>query len=110
MTVRQISFHPSVCYWTIFNEGWGQFDGDAAYDALRALDDSRFIDTASGWFEVKNSDVDSPHVYFKPVKCRPAQKPMLLSEFGGYSLPIKGLRYRLFCSVSARQAAHILLR
>ena len=64
--------------------------GNAAYDALRALDDTRFIDTASGWFAVKNSDVDSPHVYFKPVKCRPAEKPMLLSEFGGYSLPVKG--------------------
>ena len=64
--------------------------GDAAYDALHALDSSRFIDTASGWFATKKSDVDSPHVYFKPVKCRPSQKPMLLSEFGGYSLPIKG--------------------
>ena len=88
-TVRALGNHPSICYWTIFNEGWGQFDGDAAYDALRALDDTRFIDTASGWFEVKNSDVDSPHVYFKPVKCRPTEKPMLLSEFGGYSLATK---------------------
>ena len=89
-SVRALRNHPSLCYWTIFNEGWGQFDGDAAYDALRALDDTRFIDTASGWFQVKNSDVDSPHVYFKPVKCRPAKKPMLLSEFGGYSLAVKG--------------------
>ena len=89
-TVRALGNHPCICYWTIFNEGWGQFDGDAAYEALRALDDTRFIDTASGWFQVKNTDVDSPHVYFKPVKCRPAEKPMLLSEFGGYSLPVKG--------------------
>ena len=89
-TVRALGNHPCICYWTIFNEGWGQFDGNAAYEALRALDDTRFIDTASGWFAVKNSDVDSPHVYFKPVKCRPAGKPLLLSEFGGYSLPIKG--------------------
>ena len=34
--------------------------------------------------------MDSPHVYFKPVKCRPAKRPMLLSEFGGYSLAVKG--------------------
>ena len=88
--VRALGNHPCICYWTIFNEGWGQFDGNAAYDALRALDDTRFIDTASGWFQVNNTDVDSPHVYFKPVKCRPAGKPLLLSEFGGYSLPIKG--------------------
>ena len=89
-TVRALGNHPSICYWTIFNEGWGQFDGDGAYDVLRALDDTRFIDTASGWFTVKKSDVDSPHVYFKPVKCRPAERPMVLSEFGGYSLPVKG--------------------
>jgi hypothetical protein len=89
-TVRALGNHPSICYWTVFNEGWGQFDGDAAYEALHTLDDSRFIDTASGWFEVKNSDVDSPHVYFKPVKCRPLEKPMLLSEFGGYSLRLNG--------------------
>ncbi len=89
-TVRALGNHPCICYWTIFNEGWGQFDGDAAYETLRALDNSRFNDTASGWFAVKNSDVDSPHVYFKPVKCRPDKKPMLLSEFGGYSLAIEG--------------------
>ena len=89
-TVRALAHHPSVCYWTIFNEGWGQFDGNAAYLRLRELDDTRFIDTASGWFTVENSDVESPHVYFKPVKCRPAQKPLVLSEFGGYSLALEG--------------------
>ncbi|MBO5327307.1 MAG: glycoside hydrolase family 2, partial [Clostridia bacterium] len=89
-TVKALYNHPCICYWTIFNEGWGQFDGDAAYRRLRALDDSRIIDTASGWFTVKESDVDSPHVYFKPVKCRPAGKPMILSEFGGYSLAAQG--------------------
>jgi beta-galactosidase/beta-glucuronidase len=89
-TVRHLGNHPSICYWTIFNEGWGQFEGDAAYRRLRELDGSRIIDTASGWFIPKESDVESPHVYFKPVKCRPAGKPLILSEFGGYSLPVPG--------------------
>lgn len=89
-TVQALGNHPCICCWTVFNEGWGQFDGDAAYTRLRTLDNTRFIDTASGWFAVKNSDVDSPHVYFKPVRCRPAKKPLLLSEFGGYSLAMKG--------------------
>ena len=87
-TVKALANHPCICYWTIFNEGWGQFDGDAAYSMLRQWDTTRPIDTASGWFEVRNSDVESPHVYFKPVKCRPAKKPLVLSEFGGYSLSI----------------------
>ncbi|MBQ8341014.1 MAG: glycoside hydrolase family 2 [Clostridia bacterium] len=89
-TVKLLSNHPSICYWTIFNEGWGQFEGDAAYGRMKELDDTRWIDTASGWFIPRESDVDSPHVYFKPVKCRPEEKPLVLSEFGGYSLPIVG--------------------
>ena len=26
--VNQLKNHPCICYWTIFNEGWGQFDSD----------------------------------------------------------------------------------
>lgn len=88
-TVKALYNHPSICYWTIFNEGWGQFDSEHAYRTLRALDSSRPIDTASGWFKTAHTDVESPHVYFKPVKIKPAKKPILLSEFGGYSLPFK---------------------
>lgn len=92
-TVNQLKEHPSVCYWTVFNEGWGQFDGGAAYERLKALDGTRFIDTASGWFKGAPSDVESPHVYFKPVKIKPSAKPILLSEFGGYSFKPKGHVY-----------------
>ena len=115
-TVRLLQFHPSICYWTVFNEGWGQFDGNAAYKALRAIDDTRFIDTASGWFITKESDVESPHVYFKPVKCRPDRKPLVLSEFGGYSLPIDGhvsndkiYGYRKFSDVADFEKAFFAL-
>ena len=81
--------HPSVCYYTIFNEGWGQFDGGVVYDKLKALDGSRIYDTASGWFKEKKSDVISEHVYFKPVKIKPSpDKPIVLSEFGGYCYKI----------------------
>ncbi|MBQ9778879.1 MAG: glycoside hydrolase family 2 [Clostridia bacterium] len=98
-TVRRLSFHPSVCYWTIFNEGWGQFDHAAAYDALRALDDTRFIDSVSGWFlpprgEAK-SDVESPHVYFKEIRLQAGEKPLVLSEFGGYSYKVEGHCFNL---------------
>ena len=40
--------HPSVCYYTIFNEGWGQFDADAVYDRLKAKDPTRIYDATSG--------------------------------------------------------------
>ena len=90
-TVRQLKNHPSICYWTIFNEGWGQFDSDNVYDRFRQLDDTRFIDSTSGWFRRSKSDVDSRHVYFKPVKLTAeGGKPLVLSEFGGYSFKPEG--------------------
>ena len=89
-TVRQLGNHPCICYWTIFNEGWGQFDSAAQYEALKKLDSTRFIDTASGWFSGAPSDVESLHVYFKPVKIKPSAKPIVLSEFGGYSYKPEG--------------------
>jgi hypothetical protein len=61
--------HPSVCYYTIFNEGWGQFEADACYDRLKALDPGRIFDTTSGWFKEQKSDVESDHIYFKPIRC-----------------------------------------
>ncbi len=84
-TVSLLGNHPCICAWTIFNEGWGQFEADAAYDALKALDGSRFIDATSGWFRQKKSDVDSQHIYFGRLRLGPRRDlPQFLSEFGGY--------------------------
>jgi len=83
-TVSQLKNHPCICYWTIFNEAWGQFDSDRVYEQFRKLDDTRFIDSTSGWFRQKKSDVDSRHVYFGKVKLKgDGVKPLVLSEFGG---------------------------
>ena len=89
-TVKQLFNHPCVCYWTIFNEGWGQFDSDRMYEFLKGLDSSRFIDSTSGWFKKEKSDVESLHVYFKPVTLNKCDKPIILSEFGGYAYPVGG--------------------
>ena len=100
-TVERLSFHPSMVYWTIFNEGWGQFDHAAAYERLKKLDETRFVDSVSGWFTPKKaselrSDLESFHVYFKPVRLKKAEdKPIVLSEFGGYSLKIEGHTFNL---------------
>ncbi|MBR5279760.1 MAG: glycoside hydrolase family 2 [Clostridia bacterium] len=89
-TVEALRNHPCICYWTIFNEGWGQFEGSRMYGRLKALDDSRVIDTASGWFSGVTSDVDSRHVYFRKVRLKAGRKPLVLSEFGGYSYKVEG--------------------
>ncbi|MBE6766637.1 MAG: glycoside hydrolase family 2 [Ruminococcaceae bacterium] len=89
-TVTMLYNHPSICLWTIFNEGWGQFESSAAYRRLKELDSSRFIDSASGWFSGGKSDVVSEHVYFKPYRHKSAKKPVVLSEFGGYAHQVEG--------------------
>jgi hypothetical protein len=84
-TVRALGNHPCICLWTIFNEGWGQFCADEAYERLRALDPDRFIDATSGWFHQSKSDVDSLHIYFRKLRLgKERQRPQVLSEFGGY--------------------------
>ena len=83
-TVRLLGNHPCICLWTIFNEGWGQFEADKAYETLKALDPSRFADSTSGWFRQTKSDVESLHIYFTRLKLARSKKPLLLSEFGGY--------------------------
>ena len=91
LTVKQLRNHPCILYWTIFNEGWGQFDSEAVYERLKKLDDSRIIDATSGWFRQKKSDVDSRHIYFTPWSTlKVSHKPLVLSEFGGYAYPVEG--------------------
>ena len=90
-TVNQLKNHPCICYWTIFNEGWGQFDSDNVYEQFRKLDDTRFIDSTSGWFRREKTDVDSRHVYFRKVKLKgDGKKPLVLSEFGGKTYRAEG--------------------
>ena len=92
-TVKALRNHPSVCYWTIFNEGWGQFDADVAYDRLKELDSSRIIDSTSGWFWQSKSDVDSYHIYFRKIDLTPGSRPLVISEFGGYACKLPGYYY-----------------
>lgn len=92
--VNQLGNHPCIALWTIFNEGWGQFHSSAAYDALKALDSTRFINSASGWFRGGKSDVFSRHIYFGQWNhLRLTEKPLILSEFGGICLGVEGHRF-----------------
>lgn len=86
--ISQLYSHPCIVAYTIFNEGWGQFDSDAMYDFVKKLDDSRLIDATSGWFWQKKSDFDSEHIYFKTRDLTVKERPLLVSECGGYSRKI----------------------
>jgi hypothetical protein len=81
---------PSVICWTIFNEGWGQFDSVRLEKKLRSLDASRLVDPASGWHDRGGGDFKSRHVYFKKVRLKPDGRALALTEFGGYALGVEG--------------------
>ncbi len=89
--VNQLKNHPSILYWTIFNEAWGQFDSDQVYEQFLAWDDTRWIDSTSGWFRREKTQVDSRHVYFRKVRLKgDGVKPLVLSEFGGKTYKAEG--------------------
>ncbi len=91
-TLRLLHNHPCIIAWTIFNEGWGQFDSDSLYAKFKEWDPSRLVDSTSGWFAQKRSDFDSRHIYFRTPKLNKGGKdgrPLFISECGGYSLDLR---------------------
>ena len=76
--------------WVPFNEGWGQYDAAGAVQAIRALDDTRLVDEASGWYDQGGGDVYSLHNYFYPLRVRPQTRAVALSEYGGIAWPMPG--------------------
>ena len=116
-TIEHLYNTPSVLYYTIFNEGWGQFTADEVYTLAKSQDKTRIYDATSGWFTQKLSDVDSHHIYFKRVKLKtPSPRPIVISEFGGYSHRVDGhlfgaknYGYRTFDTKEALEAALIEL-
>lgn len=86
-TIKNLKLHPSVIGYTLFNEGWGQFDSTNIYKIAVSIDNTRLYDTNSGWYDNKNSDFLSKHIYFKKIKnYKDKNRCYFLSEFGGYSL------------------------
>ena len=85
---------PSIVYYTIFNEGWGQFTADDMYEKLKSFDTTRIVDSTSGWFRRYKTDVDSRHIYFRPLKPKKLDgKPLVISEFGGYAYGVDSHRF-----------------
>ena len=97
-TLSVLYNHPCIIVYTLFNEGWGQFDSDRMYTIAKKMDSSRLYDSASGWFFQKKNDFDSLHVYFGDLEPKPATRPMLISEFGGCAYPVPEHIYAKYTS------------
>ena len=89
-TLHDLYNHPCIIGYTIFNEGWGQFESDRMYELAKSIDGTRIYDATSGWFAQKKSDLDSEHIYFRVEELKAKERPMFLSECGGYSYLVEG--------------------
>ena len=92
-TIEHLYNHPSIIAYTIFNEGWGQFNSDEMYDYVKELDATRVVDSTSGWFAQKKNDFDSEHIYFKVIPLEPKERPLFVSECGGYTMAVEDHYY-----------------
>ncbi len=91
--IEHLYNHPCLIAYTIFNEGWGQFHSDAMYDKVKDWDVTRLVDSTSGWFSQKKNDFDSEHIYFKVISLTVKDRPLFVSECGGYSMVVDGHHY-----------------
>ena len=91
-TIEQLYNCVSIGLWVPFNEGWGQFDSAQMTEHVRQKDPTRLIDSVSGWHDqgVGKTDMRSLHTYYTPLKVPKDPRPVVLSEFGGYSMKIDG--------------------
>ena len=104
--VTRLANHPSIVCWVLFNESWGQFDAFAATKMVAGLDNSRLIDSVSGWYDQHCGDILSVHDYFRDLHIYPDNPAKLqgrartrggrafsISEFGGLAYPVAGHTY-----------------
>ncbi|MBQ7408247.1 MAG: glycoside hydrolase family 2 [Clostridia bacterium] len=93
-TVNQLKNCPCIYMWTVFNEGWGQFDSKKIERAVKLFDPTRVVESVSGWHDYGDEcDIKSLHIYYTALKLPIDSRPITLSEFGGYSLRITGHVY-----------------
>jgi regulation of enolase protein 1 (concanavalin A-like superfamily) len=94
--VDQLRSVTSIIVWTVFNEGWGQFDqgGQQTRDAtayVKSLDATRLINSTSGWWDAGAGDLLDIHRYPDPGAPTPTDtRAAVLGEYGGLGLHVPG--------------------
>jgi len=105
--VTNLSCHPSIIIWTVFNEAWGQYDTQRVTGLFQRWDRSRLVDDASGWNDRRCGDLFDEHDYGAATS-RDGQVPfgkvagldpgtvlnrvVVLGEYGGRGISNSGLQ------------------
>jgi hypothetical protein len=106
---------PSIVVWVPINEGWGQFETDKVLAETKAHDPSRIVDGPSGWADRGSGDLNDMHKYPGPgMPPLEEKRAVVLGEFGGLGLPVKGHTwqseknwgYRSFTEIPALRSAY----
>lgn len=96
-TIEQLSNHPSITTWVLFNEKWGQYDQKRLTEYVKQKDPSRLLNAHSGEILYVNEKLRSPspdawvssdiadiHAYPDPMNAPAlAGRVQILGEFGG---------------------------
>lgn len=87
--------YPSIVVWTPFNESWGQFKTKEIVNWTMGYDSSRLINPASGGnFFIGTGQMLDLHYYPGPAMPDPEiygnKQVLVLGEFGGMGMPVKG--------------------
>lgn len=101
--ILQLQNVPSIIVYTVFNEGWGQFDAGGeqtrnAIEHVKKADPTRLINGASGWWDAGGGDNEARaghlidfHSYPAPNSPVPsAHRAAVLGEYGGLGLHVPG--------------------
>ncbi len=96
---------PCVIAWSLFNEGWGQFDTLRLTERLRELDSTRLIDSASGWHDQGCGDFCSRHRYLRKLKYKGDGRIGAITECGGFGLDLSGKKGKSFSYRRAKDKA-----
>ncbi|MEH7308201.1 PA14 domain-containing protein [Neobacillus drentensis] len=83
--------HPSIFLWTVFNEGWGQYDTVRMTKWVESLDQTRLVSNASGWTDAGVGDVLDWHTYTAPRSPQVEENRIaVIGEYGGLGLATPG--------------------
>ncbi|RMG00193.1 MAG: hypothetical protein D6741_07235 [Planctomycetota bacterium] len=97
--IESLFNHPAVIVWTVFNEGWGQYDTERLVEWTRSIDPTRLVNAASGWTDEIVGDLRDIHDYsFHPAlpdAPDPLQRAFVLGECGGFDVLIPGHKWHV---------------
>jgi hypothetical protein len=83
--------HPCIIQWVLFNEGWGQYDTERLVKEIHKLDQTRLVDNAAGWTDMRVGEISDTHSYPEPGDIKAdVQRATVLGEFGGIGFRVEG--------------------